>query len=96
MTSLSLYEDLLAPGEKLGIKLVAGREPQLLAHHQLRDEVLAIFRKRTNLTAQATSLVKGGDLPLTPTLSREGRGGEAMHSRVASSLPSQPVDGKVV
>jgi glutamate synthase (NADPH/NADH) large chain len=52
----------LAPGEKLGVKLASGREPQLLAHHELRDEVLAVFRKRTNLTAQARSLVRGGDL----------------------------------
>lgn len=55
----------LAPGEKLGIKLASGREPQLLAHHELREEVLAVFRKRTNLAAQAQSLVKGGDLEIT-------------------------------
>ena len=53
----------LAPGEKLGVKLVAGREPVVLAHHELRGEVLAVFRKRTDLAAQAQSLIKGGISP---------------------------------
>lgn len=67
----------LAPGEKLGIKLVAGQEPVVLAHHELRAEVLTVFRKRTNLTAQANSLIKGEKIPPSP-LAGEGRGeGEA-------------------
>ncbi|MCM2359917.1 MAG: glutamate synthase-related protein, partial [Geobacteraceae bacterium] len=48
----------LAPGEKVGVRLVAGGEPLVLEHHELRREVLALFRKRTNLAAQARSLVK--------------------------------------
>jgi len=52
----------LAPGEKLGIKLAVDRQPEVLAHHELRSEVLAVFRKRTDLAAQAKSLVKAGDL----------------------------------
>jgi glutamate synthase (NADPH/NADH) large chain len=59
----------LAPGEKLGVKLVAGQEPQLLEHHQLRAEVLALFSKRTNLAVQAKGLTKARDLPL-PDVSR--------------------------
>jgi glutamate synthase (NADPH/NADH) large chain len=56
----------LAPGEKLGVKLAAGREPAVLAHHELRGEVLAVFRKRTDVAAQAQSLVKGEELVEIP------------------------------
>ena len=49
----------LAPGEKVGIRLAAGREPEVLQHHELRREALALFRKRTNLSAHVKSLVKG-------------------------------------
>ena len=60
----------LAPGEKVGVRLAAGREPEVLEHHELRREVLALFRKRTNLSAQAKSLVKGADCSWSP----QGRG----------------------
>lgn len=69
----------LAPGEKLGIKLAVDREPVVLAHHELRSEVLAVFCKRTDLAAQARSLLKGGDLDAThaaaamPTWQRSSR-----------------------
>jgi glutamate synthase (NADPH/NADH) large chain len=52
----------LAPGEKVGVRLVAGGEPQVLEHHELRREILALFRKRTNLEAQAKSVVKGAEI----------------------------------
>jgi glutamate synthase (NADPH/NADH) large chain len=62
----------LGPGEKMGIRLAAGQQPEVLAHHELRREVLALFRRRTNLTVQAKSLMKGADLPpLLPDLSHE-------------------------
>ncbi|GAM10305.1 ferredoxin-dependent glutamate synthase 2 [Geobacter sp. OR-1] len=52
----------LAPGEKIGVRLVPGREPKFLEHHELRLEVLELFRKRTNLAARAKSLLKPGEL----------------------------------
>ena len=61
----------LAPGEKMGVMLTPGGEPRVLEHDELRREVLALFRKRTNLPAQAKSLAKGANLlPSTPALSR--------------------------
>ncbi|HTG82137.1 MAG TPA: glutamate synthase central domain-containing protein, partial [Geobacteraceae bacterium] len=68
----------LAPGEKVGVRLAAGQPPQVLEHHELRSEVHALFRRRTNLAAQAKAVVKGQDLlPLSPPLSRQGRGGDS-------------------
>jgi glutamate synthase (NADPH) large chain len=52
----------LAPGEKMGVRLTPGSSRQLLEHHQLRQEVLALFRRRTNLSAQAKSIVRGADV----------------------------------
>ncbi|HEY4743315.1 MAG TPA: glutamate synthase-related protein, partial [Desulfuromonadaceae bacterium] len=68
----------LAPGEKLGVRLAPGKAPQLLEHHELRAEVLALFRRRTNLAAQARVLSTAADLlPLSPALSHQGRGGHS-------------------
>ncbi|HEY6838519.1 MAG TPA: glutamate synthase-related protein, partial [Geobacteraceae bacterium] len=50
----------LAPGEKMGVRLSLGSEPKLLQHHELRREVLAHFRKRTNLAVQAKGVVRMG------------------------------------
>ncbi len=47
----------LAPGEKLGLRLAAGRRVQLLDHFQLQQETLRLFRRRTRLPAQARSLL---------------------------------------
>lgn len=52
----------LAPGEKLGVRLTAGKEPRLLQHHELRREVLALFRRRTNLSLQAKSLTRVAEI----------------------------------
>jgi glutamate synthase (NADPH) large chain len=52
----------LAPGEKMGVRLVAGAAPVIFQHHELRREILAVFRRRTNLSAQAKSLVSGAEL----------------------------------
>jgi glutamate synthase (NADPH) large chain len=46
----------LAPGEKLGVRLATGKAPTVLEHHELRNEVLRLFRKRTNLAAQMKGL----------------------------------------
>ena len=56
----------LAPGEKLGVRLEAGRAPQQLQYDELRSEVLNEFRKRTNLGLQARSLISANELPAIP------------------------------
>ncbi|MBI1921294.1 MAG: alpha-hydroxy-acid oxidizing protein [Geobacter sp.] len=48
----------LAPGEKIGLRLVPGKRVEVLELTALRREVLALFRKRTNLAAQAKGLVE--------------------------------------
>jgi len=52
----------LAPGEKMGVRLVAGAAPRVFQHHELRREVLSVFRRRTNLAAQGRSLTRGPEL----------------------------------
>jgi glutamate synthase (NADPH) large chain len=52
----------LAPGEKLGIRLLPNRAPRLLQHHELCHEVLNSFRSRTRLEQQARSLHKAAAL----------------------------------
>jgi glutamate synthase (NADPH) large chain len=49
----------LAPGEKVGVRLVPGRAPVVLAHHELRREVLTLFRRRTDLPARAKGVMQG-------------------------------------
>ena len=58
----------LAPGEKVGVRLAAGKEPTVLEHHLLRREVLALFRRRTNLAKHAKALVTGSGLTPLPAL----------------------------
>ncbi|MBE0595886.1 MAG: glutamate synthase, partial [Desulfuromonadales bacterium] len=53
----------LAPGEKLAIRLATGRRPRVLEHDELRREVLALFRRRTDLAAHAAALAEGAELP---------------------------------
>ncbi|HJV65966.1 MAG TPA: glutamate synthase-related protein [Geomonas sp.] len=52
----------LAPGEKMGVRLFQGKAPQVLEHNELRDELLNLLRRRTNLTAQAKSIVGGAEV----------------------------------
>ncbi len=52
----------LAPGEKMGVRFAAGRHPEVLEHHEFRREVLALFRKKTNLAVHAKNLVKAGSI----------------------------------
>ncbi|HJV35751.1 glutamate synthase-related protein, partial [Geomonas sp.] len=52
----------LAPGEKMGVRLHPGRAPELFEHHELREEVLNLFRRRTNLSAQAKSVRRGAEV----------------------------------
>ncbi|HYR03006.1 MAG TPA: glutamate synthase central domain-containing protein, partial [Syntrophobacteria bacterium] len=52
----------LAPGEKIGLRLVAGKRVQVLDHQELRSEVYQLFRRRTNLTAHAAALVPADGL----------------------------------
>jgi len=52
----------LAPGEKVGLRLVPDSAPQLMQHHQLRDEAFTRFRKRTTLESQSRALMNGAEL----------------------------------
>ncbi|HEX5773313.1 MAG TPA: glutamate synthase, partial [Geomobilimonas sp.] len=51
----------LAPGEKIGLRLAAGKRVQVLEHQDLRNEVYQLFRRRTNLAAHAAALVPASD-----------------------------------
>ncbi|MBI2355041.1 MAG: glutamate synthase [Deltaproteobacteria bacterium] len=78
----------LAPGEKIGVRLLPGREPQLLQHHELRREVLALFRRRTNLTAQAKGLLKARDVgaPLAAPMPEWRRSNRLLTDNLLSAL----------
>lgn len=52
----------LAPGEKMGVRLVSGSAPQLLQHEELRQETLALFCRRTNPSAQARGMVRASEV----------------------------------
>jgi glutamate synthase (NADPH/NADH) large chain len=52
----------LAPGEKLGVRLIPGEKVQLLEYATLQREVCNLFRKRTNLAAHDKALTRGPDL----------------------------------
>jgi len=52
----------LAPGEKVGVRIAAGRTVELMDHPALRREVFQNFRKRTNLPAQEKALAAGTEL----------------------------------
>jgi glutamate synthase (NADPH) large chain len=52
----------LAPGEKVGVRLCAGKSPQLLEHHELRAEVYAQFRRRSNIASQTKSVIRAGEV----------------------------------
>ncbi|MBE0503659.1 MAG: glutamate synthase [Desulfuromonadales bacterium] len=82
----------LAPGEKLGIKLAAGRAPVVLAHHELRAEVLAVFRKRTDLAAQARSLVQGGDLQCEGEVGKWQRSSRLLTENLLSAFAWKSTD----
>ncbi len=50
----------LAPGEKVGVRVAAGRTVEIMDHPALRQEVYQNFRKRTNLPAQEKALMGEG------------------------------------
>jgi glutamate synthase (NADPH) large chain len=52
----------LAPGEKVGLRITAGKPVQILDHNELRAETFALFRKRTNLAAHQNKLASGPGL----------------------------------
>jgi glutamate synthase (NADPH/NADH) large chain len=56
----------LAPGEKLGLRLLPGRKAQVLDHPALQRENLARFRRRTSLAAHNQSLIKVLPAPAAP------------------------------
>ena len=61
----------LAPGEKIGIRLIPGRGVEVLEHPELRQEIYDSFRRRTRLSAwreqlsPACALEPGAPLPFT-------------------------------
>ncbi|QSV46632.1 glutamate synthase-related protein [Geobacter benzoatilyticus] len=69
----------LAPGEKVGVRIAAGRTVELMDHPALRQEVYQSFRKRTNLPAQEKALMAAGcavsihELPLQARWQRSAR-----------------------
>ena len=75
----------LAPGEKLGLRLAAGRRVQLLDHHQLQQETLRAFRRRTRLAAQAR--------PLQPQRAAAPGHPAGPISRAAPSCTGEPARG---
>jgi len=86
----------LAPGEKLGVRLFPGAPPLVFQHHELRREILAVFRRRTNLSAQARSLAKGSELARQAgegALSRSvGKGGELVRENLLAALAWKSTD----
>jgi glutamate synthase (NADPH/NADH) large chain len=52
----------LAPGEKVGVRLLPGKGLEVLEHAALRAAVLARLRRRVDLAAQARTLLRGADL----------------------------------
>jgi glutamate synthase (NADPH) large chain len=86
----------LAPGEKMGIRLVPGAAPRVFQHHELRREVLSTFRRRTNLPAQARSLMGGAELARRPgpvAASRTpGRGANLVRENLLSALAWKSTD----
>lgn len=49
----------LAPGEKVGVRLGGKKGLQVMEYDELQCEVLALFRKRTNLALQGKGLARG-------------------------------------
>lgn len=52
----------LAPGEKVGVRIVAGQQVEIIGHPALRQEVYQSFRKRTNLASQEKWVTQGAAL----------------------------------
>ncbi|RNC66351.1 MAG: glutamate synthase [Desulfuromonadales bacterium] len=73
----------LAPGEKVGVRIVAGRRVEMIDHPALRREVYAAFRKRTNLEAHGKSLMAAGDVGAIHELPLQGIGQGAKRQRNA-------------
>jgi glutamate synthase (NADPH/NADH) large chain len=51
----------LAPGEKMGIRITAGKGVQVFEQAELRREIYGRFRKRTNLAAHGRAFVRGDE-----------------------------------
>jgi len=62
----------LAPGEKVGLRVMEGRRVQLLEQRELRFEVWQLFRRRTNLAGQSARLLRAAALPHAPEAAPEG------------------------
>ncbi|GFO59998.1 glutamate synthase [Geomonas silvestris] len=83
----------LAPGEKIGVRLVAGEAPEVFQHQELRREILSRFRRRASLTAQAKSLVHGADLARSATEeTRRPAGPELVRESLLSALAWKSTD----
>jgi glutamate synthase (NADPH/NADH) large chain len=52
----------LAPGEKIGVRLPAGKKVQVLDYSALQEEVFRAFRRRTRLAARHRALARGEGL----------------------------------
>lgn len=56
----------LAPGEKIGVRIVPGKAPRIFDHGELIAEALAAIARRTDLTTHASELFAAGDLAEVP------------------------------
>ncbi len=56
----------LAPGEKIGLKIIADKSVQVLEHHELRSEIYSRFSKKRNLAASFKKLTSGPELEKNP------------------------------
>ncbi len=78
----------LAPGEKVGVRLSPGRRTRILAHEELRREVLAGFRRRADLAGHAAALVEAPALPpaIAPAVEGFTRSRELLQENLLSAL----------
>jgi glutamate synthase (NADPH/NADH) large chain len=85
----------LAPGEKMGVRLRPGNAPQLMDHPELRREVLALFRRRTRLAAQAKGVLNAADLARSTAPHRElssAKGTPQVRENLLSALAWKSTD----
>jgi glutamate synthase (NADPH) large chain len=86
----------LAPGEKMGVLLLPGAAPRVYQHHELRREMLSVFRRRTGLASQAGSLVSGSELARRgaqpPPGRAPGKGGGLVRENLLSALAWKSTD----
>lgn len=82
----------LAPGEKIGIMVAAGKGVQVLDHSQLRQDIYGRFRKRTNLTAHARSLARGDSLGEAEPSREWGKSRKLLLENLMSALAWKSTD----